>query len=322
MKKSSMNGFSQCKGVITAGGIGFRMLPFSKEIPKEMFPIITYNGSHSLELKPLVQAIFEQLYSVGVRDFCFVVGRGKRAIEDHFSPDPGFSAFLKEKGLDPECLSHFYEKIRSSNIVFLNQPESLGFGDAVLLGRPFVRGTFIVQAGDTFILSEGEEHLKRLALMHQKYQASATILVTEVSDPRHYGVVQGSPLEDGVMRITAAEEKPEKPRTNIAIMPLYVFTEEIFNALSDTEPGKNGELQLTDAIQKLVTEGRPVIGVKLRTDELRLDMGTPETMVEALRLSLGYVDAKATKESLRMDLDTPTLSASEPKETTPLRKQS
>ncbi len=179
-----MNGFSECKGVITAGGIGFRMLPFSKEIPKEMFPIITYNGSHSLELKPLVQAIFEQLYSLGVRDFYFVVGRGKRAIEDHFSPDPGFSAFLKEKGRDAECLSHFYEKIRSSNIVFLNQPESLGFGDAVLLGRPFVKGTFIVQAGDTFILSEGEEHLKRLALMHQKYQASATILLHEVPDPR------------------------------------------------------------------------------------------------------------------------------------------
>jgi len=124
-----------------------------------------------------------------------------------------------------------------------------------------------------------------------------------------------------VLRITATEEKPEEPKTNIAIMPLYVFTEEIFNALSETEPGKNGELQLTDAIQKLVTEGRTVIGVKLRTDELRLDMGTPETMVEALRLSLGYVDATATKESLRMDLDTPALSASEPKETIPLRKE-
>ncbi|HEX9197770.1 MAG TPA: hypothetical protein VF906_08250, partial [Candidatus Bathyarchaeia archaeon] len=109
--------------------------------------------------------------------------------------------------------------------------------------------------------------------------------------------------------------------TNIAIMPLYVFTEEIFNALSETEPGKNGELQLTDAIQKLVTEGRPVIGVKLRTNELRLDMGTPETMVEALRLSLGYVDAKAAKESLPMNLDTPSLTAREPKETIPLRKE-
>jgi len=117
-----------------------------------MFPIVMYNGSHSLELKPVVQAIFEQLHKIGVRDFYVVVGRGKRAIEDHFSSDPGFSAYLKERGKNPECLSGFYSKIKSSNIVFLNQPESLGFGDAVLLGEPFVRGTFIVQAGDTYPL--------------------------------------------------------------------------------------------------------------------------------------------------------------------------
>src|SRR5207245_9342893 len=136
----------------------------SKEITKDMFSIFTYKGSHSLELKLLVHAIVEQLYSLGVRDFYFVVGRGKRAIEDHFSPDPGFSAFLKEKGRDPECLSRFYEKIRSSNIVFLNQPESLGFGDEVLLGRPFVKGTFVLQAGDTLILVEGVEPLRRAAV--------------------------------------------------------------------------------------------------------------------------------------------------------------
>src|SRR6266571_3198975 len=293
MKTSSVNGFSECKGVITAGGIGFRMLPFSKEIPKEMFPIITYNGAHSLELKPLVQAIFEQLYSLGVRDFYFVVGRGKRAIEDHFSPDPGFSAYLKARGRDPECLSEFYSKIKSSNIVFLNQPESLGFGDAVLLGQPFVTGTFIVQAGDTFILSDDNEYLKRLAIMHEKYRASATILLQDVPDPRHYGVVEGYALEDGVIRITSAEEKPEAPKTNQAIMPIYVFTKDIFSALSKTAPGNGGELQLTDAIQKLITAGKPVIGVKLREDELRLDLGSPETMVEALKLSLNYVDAKA-----------------------------
>jgi UTP--glucose-1-phosphate uridylyltransferase len=269
------------------------MLPFSKEIPKEMFPIVMYNGSHTLELKPVVQAIFEQLHKVGVRDFYVVVGRGKRAIEDHFSPDPGFSAFLRERGRDPECLSEFYSKIKSSNIVFLNQPESLGFGDAVLLGQPFVTGTFIVQAGDTFILTDDNEYLKRLAVVHEKYHASATILLQEVPDPRHYGVVEGYALEDGVIRITSAEEKPETPKTNQAIMPIYVFTKDIFSALSRTAPGKGGELQLTDAIQKLITAGKPVIGVKLRENELRLDLGSPETMVEALKLSLNYVDAKA-----------------------------
>ncbi len=269
------------------------MLPFSKEIPKEMFPIVMYNGSHTLELKPVVQAIFEQLHKIGVRDFYVVVGRGKRAIEDHFSPDPGFSAFLKARGRDPECLSEFYTKIKSSNIVFLNQPESLGFGDAVLLGQPFVTGTFIVQAGDTFILSDDNEYLKRLAAVHEKYRASATILLQDVPDPRHYGVVEGDPLEDGVIRITSAQEKPEVPKTNQAIMPIYVFTEDIFKALSKTSPGIGGELQLTDAIQKLIAAGKPVIGVKLTGNELRLDLGSPETMVEALKLSLSYVDAKA-----------------------------
>jgi len=258
-----------------------------------MFPIVMYNGSHTLELKPVVQAIFEQLHKIGVRDFYVVVGRGKRAIEDHFSPDPGFSAYLKARGRDPECLSEFYSKIKSSNIVFLNQPESLGFGDAVLLGQPFVTGTFIVQAGDTFILSDDNEYLKRLAIMHEKYRASATILLQDVPDPRHYGVVEGHQLEDGVIRITSAREKPEVPNTNQAIMPIYVFTKEIFNALSKTSPGVGGELQLTDAIQKLIAAGKPVIGVKLTNNELRLDLGSPETMVEALKLSLSYVDAKA-----------------------------
>ncbi len=287
-----VNGFGDYKAIITAGGIGTRMLPFSKEIPKEMFPIVMYNGSHTLELKPVVQAIFEQLHKIGIRDFYVVVGRGKRAIEDHFSPDPGFSAYLKERGRDPQCLSEFYSKIKASNIVFLNQPESLGFGDAVRLGEPFVTGTFLVQAGDTFILSEDNDYLKRLAEMHHKYNAIATILLQDVPDPRHYGVVEGKALEDGVIRITSAQEKPDSPKTNQAIMPVYIFTDRIFTALSKISPGVGNELQLTDAIQQLISKGKPVIGVKLREHELRLDLGSPETMVEALKLSLNYVDAK------------------------------
>jgi UTP--glucose-1-phosphate uridylyltransferase len=291
-----VNGFHDYKAIITAGGIGTRMLPFSKEIPKEMFPIVMFNGSHCLEMKPVVQAIFEQLHKIGVRDFYVVVGRGKRAIEDHFSPDPRFSAYLKERGKDPECLSEFYSKIKSSKIVFLNQTESLGFGDAVLLGEPFVRGTFIVQAGDTYILSEDNGYLKKLAAMHHKYNAAATILLQDVPDPRHYGVVEGSQLENGVIRITSAQEKPRTPKTNQAIMPIYVFTKEIFRALSRTDPGVGNEVQLTDAIQKLIAAGKTVIGVKLSDNELRLDLGSPETMVEALKLSLNYVEAKTRKE--------------------------
>ena len=192
--------------------------------------------------------------------------------------------------------------------MFLNQPESLGFGDAVRLGEPFVKGTFIVQAGDTFILSDDNEYLKRLDEMHHKYRASATILLQDVPDPRQYGVVEGQELEDGVVRITSAQEKPETPKTNQAIMPIYVFTEAIFRALSRTNPGVGNELQLTDAIQKLIATGKNVIGVKLRDNELRLDLGSPETMLEALKLSLGYVEAKERRDSRRRR-DTGTLNS-------------
>ncbi len=278
--------------LITAGGIGTRLLPFSKEIPKEMFPIFAHDESGSLQLKPIVQAIFEQLHAVGVRRFYFVVGRGKRAIEDHFCLDPGFLRYLESKGKLPKSLSEFYEKVKSSNLAYLNQLEPLGFGDAVLQGQPLIREDFIVQAGDTFILSKGDEHLGRLAMMHRKYKASATILLQEVPDPRQYGVVEGSYLEEGVLRIKSAVEKPETPKSNHAIMPVYIFTDAIFGALSETGPGRDEELQLTDAIERLAVAKKPVIGVKLRSDEFRLDVGSPETMIEALKLSLTHADSE------------------------------
>ena len=283
-------GLGQFKALITAGGIGTRLLPFSKEIPKEMFPIITRNGDDSLQLKPVIQAIFEQLHTVGIRTFYIVVGRGKRAIEDHFSPDFQFLEFLRKKGKTSENLNHFYERIRSSDLVFLNQFEPLGFGDAVLLGRQVIRGPFLVQAADTFILSEDNEYLSRLATMHQKYDAQATILLQEVPDPRHYGVVEGDYLEDGVLRIKRAEEKPAKPRSHHAIMPIYLFTDEIFSALSQISPGVGGELQLTDAIDHLASTGKRVIGISLKENERRLDIGSLETMLEALKVSLSHVE--------------------------------
>src|SRR6059036_3257668 len=289
----SSNGLDGYTALITAGGIGTRLLPFSKEIPKEMLPIIAHDRDDSLELKPLVQAIFEQLFSAGIRTFYIVVGRGKRAIEDHFSPDPSFLEFLEKKSKLPRGMSDFYEKIKSSKLVFLNQPEPLGFGDAVLLGRSMIDGPFIVQAADTFILADGTEYLERLTELHQKYDASATVLLREVPDPRNYGVVDGNELEPGVLQITSAVEKPDTPQSNHAIMPVYVFTDEIFAALASTGPGRGGEIQLTDGIQRLVAAKKNVIGVLLEGDEILLDLGSPETMIEALKLSLRYADEKA-----------------------------
>src|SRR2546422_3107762 len=272
--------------LITAGGIGTRLLPFSKEIPKEMLPIIAHDGDGSLELKPLVQAIFEQLYTAGIRNFYIVVGRGKRAIEDHFSPDPRFLEYLEKKGKLPRGMSDFYEKIKSSNLVFLNQPEPRGFGDAVLLGRSLIDGPFIVQAADTFILSDGYEYLERLTAVHRKYGASATVLLREVPHPQHYGVVEGDYVEPGVLQITSAVEKPSAPRSNHAIMPVYGFTDEIFTALARTGPGRGGEIQLTDGIQRLRAAKKNLIGGLPEGGGNPFGLRSPGARVEGPKLSL------------------------------------
>jgi UTP--glucose-1-phosphate uridylyltransferase len=280
------------RALITAGGIGTRLLPFSKETPKEMFPIITFDENDSMQLKPLVQAIYEQLYGVGFRSFFIVVGRGKRSIEDHFTPDPGFLELLKKKGNGVKSLREFYDKIQASSLVFLNQPEPMGFGDAVLRGREFIEGPFLVQAADTFIISRGEGYLHRMLQAHTKYGANATLLLQEVDDPSQYGVVEGESMGNDALRLTYAEEKPAAPKSNLAIMPVYLFDKGIFDALSATPPGRGGELQLTDAIMKLINNGQKIMGVKLHKDELRLDIGTPDTMLEALKLSSKYVENK------------------------------
>ncbi len=275
------------KAVITAAGLGTRLLPATKEIPKEMLPLFVKGPGGGVLLKPLMQVIFEQLYGVGVREFIIVVGRGKRAIEDHFTPDPGFLKLLREKGKEGllEELERFYDMVYSSKLVFLNQPEPRGFGDAVLLARGLISETFLVHAGDTYIASRDSSHLELLLEVHERYGSAATLLIAEVEDPRHYGVVGGRMVEEGVLRVERLEEKPEKPWSRLAIMPVYVFEPSIFDSLAETPPGKGGELQLTDGIVRLLRRGGKVMAAKLPDYVPRLDIGSPETIWEALKSS-------------------------------------
>lgn len=273
------------KAVITAGGVGTRLLPFSKEIPKEMAPILMANSSNSVVVKPIIQAIFEQLHSSGARDFLIVVGRGKRAIEDHFTEDHSFLELLVNSGKKTGGLASFYHKLSSSNISFINQPRPLGFGDAVLRTERYVSDPFLVHAGDTYIISENNSHLERLASMGLKYNADVTILLEEVRDPRPYGVVLGAGLQEGVIEIDKAVEKPNTYVSNMAIMPIYIFNSSIFEALANVHPSNGGELNLTDAMQILISEGKRVIGVKLQSNEVRLDIGSADTLLETLRIS-------------------------------------
>lgn len=263
------------KSIITCGGKGTRLLPFTKELPKEMAPIFSVNDSN-VELKPLIQQIFENLFSCGIRQFCFVSGKTKRALQDHFYPD-------QQKNI-PNSLLSFYEMITSSQIAWMNQLIPKGFGDAVLTAKPFVGDdAFLVQAGDVVLSSPNNSSIKKLIELSKNEDIEAGFLIKEVEDPERHGIVTVKP-ENEFYSITKAIEKPSKPETNLGIIPFYFFRSSIFDALEQISPGYGNELQLTDGIQKIIESGKKVVAIKISQDTI-LDVGTPESYKEAIELS-------------------------------------
>jgi UTP--glucose-1-phosphate uridylyltransferase len=280
------------KVVITAAGLGTRLLPATKEMPKEMLPIYVRGRNGAPILKPLVQALYEQMYRFGFREYCFVVGRGKRAIEDHFTPDWDFVEKLDRMGKSSIVadLIEFYKMLEESVIVWVSQPTPRGFGDAVLTARSFVENEdFLLAAGDTYIISEDDSFLTRLIAIRPRDIHGASLLAQHVEDPRPYGVVVGEPISNGVLRVRRVVEKPSVPPSHLAIMPFYIFTPEIMKALSTISVGIGGELQLTDAIQQLIEANADVKAVVLDDREIRLDVGTHETYFHAFYTSYRYL---------------------------------
>ena len=276
------------KAVIPAAGMGTRLLSATKEQPKEMLPIFARGTKGDLCLKPIVQLIFEQLYTVGFREFCFIVGRGKRAIEDHFTPDPSFVSKLDGRGLDSatEDLQAFYRMVDDSTLVWINQPAPRGFGDAVLKAKGFAgNDRFLVHAGDSYFLSKNAEHLRRLVRMSEEYKADTLFLSKEVEDPKRFGIVEGETIANGLVKVKHLVEKPAKPASRLAIMPVYVFDPVIFKALESTKTGFAGELQLTDGIQKIVDWNLNVYTTQVDPKETWLDIGSPDLYWEAQSLS-------------------------------------
>jgi UTP--glucose-1-phosphate uridylyltransferase len=274
------------KAVIPAAGLGTRLLPITKELPKEMLPIVALMKNGQPCLKPMLQAIFEQLYEVGFREFAFIVGRGKRAIEDHFLPDEDFVQHLKNKNRKDlaDDLQDFYNKISNSNLVFINQPKPKGFGDAVGRAALFTgKENFLMQAGDDLIISKNNNHLKRATETFEKYDADTLFLIEEVPNPRNYGVITGKEIRPGVFKVTNIIEKPKKPPSNLAIVALYIFKPTIYKAISEVKPDKNGEIQLADALKLLVEWDCKVYGLKLNRTERRVDIGTAESYLAMLK---------------------------------------
>ncbi len=276
--------------VIPTAGLGTRLLPATKQQPKEMLPVFVRNSNGLLFLKPVVQVVFERLYDAGLREFCFVVGRGKRSLEDQFTLDTGFMENLK-KLAKPQLvkeMEYFYQRVQNSNIVFINQPEPLGFGDAVLRARAFTnRNPFIVHAGDDIIISRNPPAcIHRLMTAFDAYQADAVFFVERVKDPRKYGVVEGDKIGRGTYLVKHVREKPKHPKSKMAIVALYAFNEGIYRCIEKGRDYRHGELELTDAIERLISDGGKIYAVELGPHETRIDVGTPESYWNALSATM------------------------------------
>ncbi|MEM3737531.1 MAG: sugar phosphate nucleotidyltransferase [Candidatus Bathyarchaeia archaeon] len=282
------------RAVIPAAGLGTRLFPATIEQPKEMLPIFAKGRDGKIYVKPILQLAFEQLFDSGIREFCFITGKAKRAIEDHFTQDHQVISLLKAKNRS-ECASEierFFKMIDESTIVWVSQPGPRGFGDAVYRARPFVKDEdFFVYAGDTYISTSRGSILERILKVQDEFRAEATFLVDEVENPRPYGVIEGEPACEGVYRVKRIVEKPQIPPSNLAVVAVYLFNPIIFKALEKVSADNGGEIQLTDAIQMLVSWGFGVYAVKLLPGELRVDVGEPASYWEALRLS--YERSKA-----------------------------
>lgn len=243
------------KAVIPAAGYGTRFLPATKSQPKEMIPIID---------TPVIQHVVEEAVASGITDILMIIGKGKRAIEEHFDRSP----ILEESLLKKQDLKTL-DKIRSisnlANIHFVWQKEMNGLGDAILHAKYHVNDEpFAVLLGDTLVKSEGGPVTKQLVDVYDKYKSSVVAL-EEVKPElvNRYGIIDGQPVDGNVYKANDWIEKPspEETPSNLAVASRYVFTPEIFKFLENTPPGKNNEIQLTDAMREMV-KSKAMYGLK------------------------------------------------------------
>lgn len=268
------------KIVIPSAGMGNRLLPNTKEIPKEMMPIFTQDSKKRIFVKPLIQVLFEQFFSKNIREYCIIVGKQKRAIEDHFTPD---LSLLSNLSAEPKKLmTNFFKKLKSSRIFWINQYEANGFGDAVLTAESFVGDDdFIVSAGDTLV-PFSDTIIEDLMTTELPGKNDALIILKKVQNPKRFGVAVVKKYEN-FFKVINVEEKPKKPKSNLTIVALYRFKPSIFTALKNIKP--EGELQLTDGIQKLIDQGGTVKAIILNEKQDVIDIGTPDSYLETLKKS-------------------------------------
>ncbi len=251
------------KAVIPAAGFGTRFLPATKSQPKEMLPIVD---------TPTIQYVVQEAVAAGIRDILMVIGKGKRAIEEHFDRNFELEAELSAKGKSSD-LQAIRRISDMANIHFVWQKELRGLGDAVLCARDHVGDEpFAVLLGDT-VMDGPRPIIRQLMDVFDRYQESVVAVeAVERSRVSRYGVIKGHRVDNGLYLVEDFVEKPsvaEAP-SNLVIASRYVLTPDIFGFLDKTGRGKNNEIQLTDAMRAMV-KGRAMYA--LRFDGTRYDIG-------------------------------------------------
>lgn len=262
--------------VVPVAGLGTRLLPATKSQPKEMLPV---------GCKPVVQYVVEELTRMGMQRILFITGPGKTSIENHFDVNAELIQILRETGKE-ELLKELAFERAPTQYFYTRQRHLLGLGHAVSCARPFVGDQpFVVALGDSIIgLNAQSDVVQRMRHCFVEKQAAAVIAFEEVpeAEVQHYGVARPKNRGD-IFEVEDVIEKPtlQEAPSNLAIAARYVFAPSIFEAIQQIRPGKDGELQLTDAIRLIIQGGGKVYGVRLRSEERRYDIGNFDSYFRA-----------------------------------------
>nr|MBP3724862.1 UTP--glucose-1-phosphate uridylyltransferase GalU [Campylobacter sp.] len=265
-----------------AAGYGTRFLPATKSLPKEMLPILT---------KPLIHYGVDEAREAGMQNMAFVTGRGKRALEDYF--DISYELEHQISGTKKEyLLSEIRDLMSACNFSFTRQSEMKGLGDAIYTGANLVgdEAFGVILADDLCINENGKGVMAQMVEIYEKYRCSI-VAVMEVNDEsiKNYGVINGKEIEKNLIVVNDMIEKPDPADapTNLAIIGRYILTPDIFEIIKTTSPGKNGEIQITDALLRQAKNGM-VLAYKFEGQ--RFDCGSIDGFVEATNFFYGHLN--------------------------------
>ncbi len=262
------------KCLFPVAGYGTRFLPATKVMPKEMLPVVN---------KPLVQYGVEEAVQAGIKNIGFVTGRGKHAIEDHFDISYELEHQIQGSGKE-NMLDSVRTLIDQAKFTFTRQNHMKGLGHAILSGRNLMADeAFAVVLADDFCLpaEDGEGVLAQMVKIYNQFRCSVVAIQEIPADETHkYGIIAGEEMREGLYRVTDMVEKPAqgKAPSNLAIIGRYILTPDIFHKIETTPAGKNGEVQITDALLTQAKEGC-VMAYKFKGQ--RFDCGSIEGFVEA-----------------------------------------